>query len=83
MQMLPAVENIAMNTQNLWGQTPLHITTKLGHIECVKALLQHENVDVNIRDKDGRTAFSETDSQWIQNREEIAALFLQHGATLN
>lgn len=35
---------------------PLHLATHYGHLECVKILLTHESIDVNVQDRHNVTA---------------------------
>jgi len=37
--------------------TPLHIASIRGHLEVVKLLLAHPNINVNLKDNDGQTLF--------------------------
>ena len=38
--------------------TSLHIASGYGHVEVVKLLLAHPNIDVNVKNDDGRTPVS-------------------------
>jgi hypothetical protein len=40
------------------SSTALHLASRGGHVDVVKALLQHPNIDVNLHDEEGRTALS-------------------------
>ena len=56
------------------GQTPLMKSILMGHTELVRMLLDLEEVDVTIGEKDGYTAFH---GAGFQGRAEIARLLLE------
>ena len=41
------------------GDTALHLAARLGGAKCVRTLLSHPGIDVNIKNNDGRTAMME------------------------
>ena len=41
------------------GDTALHWAARYGWAECVRALLSHPGIDVNIKNNEGRTAMME------------------------
>ena len=45
-----------MNTKNNDGDTSLIMASKNGHVEVIRALLNHHGVDVSIKNNDGNTA---------------------------
>lgn len=47
-------ENV--NQQDKLGNTPLHLAAFLGYMDCVKALLNTPNIDLSIKNKQGKTA---------------------------
>lgn len=65
-----------INTEDRWGDTALHIATRVGCEESVAALLD-QKVDVNARNEDGDTPlhFAQTAA--------IAKLLLDNGASAN
>jgi ankyrin repeat protein len=46
------------------GTTALWIASQNGHVEVVQALLQHDNVDVNLQDSDGDDSPLQGESKW-------------------
>lgn len=53
--MLLKIRGIKINSQDLWGSTPLHNATSLGHAEVTALLLAH-GADTTIMDKYGHRA---------------------------
>ena len=49
---------------NKHNRTPLMMASVCGHVACVKWLLDHD-VDINIKDADGKTALDSAKSQDI------------------
>ncbi|KAL8867130.1 MAG: hypothetical protein Q9174_005860, partial [Haloplaca sp. 1 TL-2023] len=45
-----------VNRQDLYGVTALSIAAKAGHVESVRCLLRHDNIDVDLAEQDRRTA---------------------------
>ena len=43
-------------SEDMYGQTALHIAVSLGQLKCIEVLAAHANVDVNITDTLGMTA---------------------------
>ena len=58
MRLLLERSNIRLdaNAQNKFGDTPLHWSARWGEMECVKLLLSHPDIDVTIKNYDGKTA---------------------------
>ena len=42
-----------------FGDTALHEAARVGRVKCIRALLSHPGIDVNIKNKEGRTAMME------------------------
>ncbi|KAI9230850.1 MAG: ankyrin repeat-containing domain protein [Piptocephalis tieghemiana] len=59
------------------SSTPLHIATKLGHVECIQVLLSF-GFDVNAPDHEGKTPLTLAIEH---ERDETIALLMEHGAT--
>ena len=78
---------IDVNTQItcVWrkGYTPLHLAAERGHIECVKTLLSHPNINVNIKDNQGNTPLQVAQSSsYNDTTKKLVIEFLrQHGST--
>lgn len=53
-----------INVQDQDGNTPLHIACQHNHHECVKLLLQQQNIDVNLKNDEGHTPLSIACQQW-------------------
>ncbi|ETS80318.1 hypothetical protein PFICI_07847 [Pestalotiopsis fici W106-1] len=62
-----------VNVQDYEGRTPLHIAVAKGGLELVTALLEDENCDLSIKDKEGKTVF-EVGEHLQNNKEEINTL---------
>ncbi|MFA5958985.1 MAG: ankyrin repeat domain-containing protein [Tatlockia sp.] len=46
---------VNINTQDKWGNTPLHIATEYGHYKLVEMLLKHPEIMPNIKNVDEKT----------------------------
>ena len=66
-----------VNTQNDFGETPLHIATYWGHQNIVKLLVENGS-DVNIKDKDGIIPLKEAIKM---NYRGLSDLLRKYGAT--
>ncbi|KAI2490607.1 serine/threonine kinase [Fragilaria crotonensis] len=65
-----------VNAQDSYGATALYIASQNGHLEVVRELLQHDNVDVNLQcTDDGATALYMASQQ---GHLEVVRELLQH-----
>jgi hypothetical protein len=64
-----------VNANNVHGNTALTFASDKGHLEVVRALLNHDGVDVNIMDRYGKTAL---DVARKKNKDDIARLLEEH-----
>ena len=58
-----------MNAKDNYGDTALTVASMNGHTDLVKLLLGHENIDVNVENNSGATAF-----KWASGHDDIAKL---------
>ena len=71
------VENGAdVNAEDLYGGTPLMYATESGYVDLVKFLVDCKDIDINQRDRYGRTALALCNSK--ENKEIIQCL-IDHG----
>ena len=73
--------NVTINIQDNHGKTALHSDMAAGTAEYVKALLSHQDIDVNNKDLLYYTPLLLTTCLWNHNSTEISSLLMQHGAT--
>lgn len=66
-----------METRDLEGRTPLHVSAWQGHTEMVALLLTHGRAQVDACDLENRTALHS--ASW-QGHSDIVKLLLEHGA---
>ncbi|KAI2497246.1 hypothetical protein MHU86_17253 [Fragilaria crotonensis] len=65
-----------VNAQDSYGATALYIASQNGHLEVVRELLQHDNVDVNLQcTDDGATALIMASQN---GHLEVVRALLQH-----
>jgi ankyrin repeat protein len=68
---------------NAWdfkrGETPLHVSSRLGHVEISRVLLKH-GADIEARDI---FYFSALEWATLNGHVELAQVFLEHGADAN
>lgn len=62
------------------GDTLLHVSARLGHVQVLEAILAHTNCPIDIRNKDNKTALHEA-CQFCQL--EAAKLLLERKAAVN
>ena len=69
-----------MNQANVYGETPLSIAVKGGHIGIVKELVAHKGVELNQPDPDdgGRSPIAAAEAR---GNSEIASILKHAGAT--
>lgn len=67
-----------INIQDKDGNTPLHIACKHNHHECVKLLLQQQNIDVNVKNNKGQTPLfiacaeqANESAEYLLQREDV------------
>ncbi|CAF94728.1 unnamed protein product, partial [Tetraodon nigroviridis] len=58
------------------NSTPLHVSVRTGHLDCVQYLI-HNGASVNTQDREGDTPLHDAVRQ---NRLKIIQLLLLHGA---
>jgi pectate lyase len=77
-ELLLAVEGIHINAQRGWpGGTALHYAVKGGYKEIAELLIEND-ADVNVKDRQGKTAL---DYAKQFNKQDIIDLLKKHGAT--
>jgi ankyrin repeat protein len=59
---------VDVNHQNQSGETAILRASRKGHTDTVEELLKHDGVDLNLRDKNGRTPFLLQSTMWRQRR---------------
>jgi ankyrin repeat protein len=68
---------------NAWGfdreETPLHVSSRLGHVEITRVLLKH-GADIEARDK---RDWSPLDRATTKGHVELTRVLLEHGANVN
>ena len=65
------------------GLTPVHAVTMLGHAGSLRALLDHEHVNVNLPHSDGYTPVFRCIIHKESESIEILRILIEHGADLN
>ena len=63
------------NAKDEYGYTPLFLASLCGHVEVVRALLQHDTIDVNAKNGHGETALA---CATIHGHAQVAAELLKH-----
>ncbi len=74
-----------VNHHNKWGQTALMRAISDYKIDAMFALLESDQLDLNIQDREGKTALIYTIQKlnnW-DNQEKIVQLLLEKGADIN
>lgn len=66
-----------VETRDLEGRTPLHVSAWQGHTDMVALLLTHGRAEVDACDLENRTALHS--ASW-QGHSDIVKLLLEHGA---
>ncbi|XP_048575772.1 poly [ADP-ribose] polymerase tankyrase-1 isoform X2 [Nematostella vectensis] len=61
-------------------RTPLHVSSAEGHLDIVKFLLLQPGIDVNARDKSGKTPLLDA---IVNNRHEVVEYLKSHGAVVD
>ena len=61
----------------------LRICVKEGHLDCLKLLLAHNNININIKNIDAQTplALAQQLDTNKTNKQEIITVLTSHGAT--
>jgi len=72
-----------VNNGNAWKLTPINIAMLKNHYGCVRALLEHPDIDVNCKDEKGRTLLYMSLLQIDKDIEEFVRYVLQKGADPN
>lgn len=67
-------QNIAVNQSNNTGLTPLMAAVIYGNHECVNALMEHFEIDANLKDSAGKTALTYA----LENNQNLVNLLNQH-----
>ncbi|XP_060584158.1 serine/threonine-protein phosphatase 6 regulatory ankyrin repeat subunit B-like [Ruditapes philippinarum] len=52
-RMLLCRQEVDVNARDYWGQTPLHLATRVRNISLITCLLKSRKIDVNIKDANG------------------------------
>ncbi|XP_060562008.1 putative ankyrin repeat protein RF_0381 [Ruditapes philippinarum] len=52
-RMILCHQKVDVNARDYWGQTPLHLATRVRNISLIKCLLKSREIDVNIKDANG------------------------------
>jgi ankyrin repeat protein len=63
-----------VNAQDEDLQTPLHYACSVGHTEVIKILLSQDDIDITLKDSDGKTAMDTIEDNHIKelfNKSEI------------
>ena len=83
------IQNIDINTKDIYGQTVLITASENGNKDIVKILLDHpisNNIDINAKNNHGRTALmvaSITDRRGRGGRFDIVKMILEHPISRN
>ena len=62
--------------------TPLHFAVYFDNLDCVRLLLAHPRINVNLHENGGRTPLALANKYSLDHTEEIIKLLKQHGGTL-
>ena len=71
-------KNIIVNVRDKDGNTPLHIVAMKGQIDCVEALLAHNDVDITIENNRGQKAHDVSGLWNPSSEQEIKTLLKLH-----
>jgi ankyrin repeat protein len=74
MGVLLAHQDIDVNVENRYDESPLTVATERGQLEAMELLLQHKDIDVNSKDRN----FTPLTSAARRGRLEAVNLLLQH-----
>ena len=74
--------DINVNARDEYGDTPLHKAIQEGTVECVKLLLGHKYIDVNIGNENNHILLQLMEDLYNHDKhtQEIIDLLKQHGA---
>ena len=72
---------IDANLQSDRGFTPLYLASYNTHLDCVRELLAFKDIDATLADYEGKTPFAVIGTVFPTRKEQVIALFKQHGIT--
>lgn len=72
-----------INSQNKFGETPLHCAAVREHIPLLNALLKHPDINTTVQNRKGETVLlAAINNDWVKFSEDVIQMLVMHDPSL-